>query len=89
MKFHVDQSDGVSEYPSDWNCHPDTNLTDIVGEEIGEGNTCSQGYHGQHKGMYAGTLQGIRIIFSFIYRKKCTGAHAESKKIDVRKVIRV
>ena len=34
MKFHVDQSDGISEYPSDWNCHPDTNLTDIVGEEI-------------------------------------------------------
>ena len=50
MKFHVDQSDGISEYPSDWNCHPDTNLTDIVGEEIGEGNACSQGYHGQDNG---------------------------------------
>jgi len=46
----VNQSDGVSEYPSDWNCHPDTNLTDIVGEEIGEGNACSQGYHGQDNG---------------------------------------
>ena len=49
-KFHVNQSDGVSEYPSDWNCHPDTNLTDIVGEEIDEGNACSQGYHGQDNG---------------------------------------
>lgn len=50
MKFHVDQSDGISEYPSDWNCHPDTNLTDISREEIGEGNVCSKGYHGQDNG---------------------------------------
>ena len=50
MKFHVDQSDGISEYPSDWNCHPDTNLTDISREEIGEGNACSKGYHGQDNG---------------------------------------
>lgn len=50
MKFHVDQSDGISEYPSDWNCHPYTNLTDISREEIGEGNACSKGYHGQDNG---------------------------------------
>lgn len=50
MKFHVDQSDGVGEYPSDRDCHPDADLTDISGQEIGKGNACSKGYHGQDNG---------------------------------------